>query len=258
MSDLTYFFSDVHFQTSDSFGQQAFLNCLNSLPEHTRRIYFIGDLFDFWIGHPQVPDAYRALCERLEDFIENGVEIHVLTGNHDPVPMTQLSQTGVFIHTKPQEITLDNLKIWIEHGDLIDPASALRRLVCRLARRPFIHQLCRLIPQRLAWKLADHYTSQPHEYTMPLHHELKTTWFKIKAEQGFDAAIIGHYHRALNTRLKGNNQTHQLIGLGDWLAQLTYARYDGKLELLRFDPSDMRSLVVVTGDHCPPTMPTSA
>ena len=37
MSDLTYFFSDVHFQPGDSVGQQAFLNCLKTLPKNPRK-----------------------------------------------------------------------------------------------------------------------------------------------------------------------------------------------------------------------------
>ncbi|MGB0646508.1 MAG: UDP-2,3-diacylglucosamine diphosphatase [Bradymonadia bacterium] len=252
MSDLTYFFSDVHFQTGNSVGQKAFLNCLDTLPEETRKIYFVGDLFDFWIGHARLPEAYLDLCDRLQRLTTQGVEIHVLTGNHDPAPMVQLRDKGVFVHTQPQTITLGNLKVWIEHGDLIDPSSVLRRYICRLARRPLIHRLCRLIPPNVAWKLASYYTSQPHQYTLPLHPELKTNWFTEKFQQGFDAVIIGHYHRALNTRLRTLDKSHQLIGLGDWLAQMTYARYDGRIDLLRFDPIDMRSTVVVPGDHCPP------
>lgn len=255
MSDLTYFFSDVHFQTGDSVGQKAFLNCLKTLPKNTKKIYFVGDLFDFWIGHKQLPTAYQILRNRLAEFIAQGIEIHVLTGNHDPAPMAQLNDTGILVHTQPQAITVGHLKVWIEHGDLIDPSSALRRYICRLARRPFVHRLCRLVPESLAWRFARYYTSQPHQYDMPLHPDLKNGWFRQKYHQGYDAVIIGHYHRALNTRLLNVDRSHQLIGLGDWLAQLTYARYDGRLELLRFDPIDMRSAVVVPGDHCPPIHP---
>ena len=252
MTGSTYFFSDVHFQGRGSQGDARFLDCLNGLKGTADSIYFVGDLLDFWIGHRDAHEPYDALWSVFSSLIENGTEIHYMTGNHDPAPVNRLAGMGVRLYTEGHVLTLGDRHIWMEHGDLVDPSSALRRWVCRMARHPLVLGLARCVPTSLAWAAANRYTSRPHRYDRPLDQALRQAWFNSKMAAGYNTVIIGHYHRAVNQRSTNHPELQQLIALGDWLSQMTYARFDGRLELLRYASKDMGSTVVPTGDHCPP------
>lgn len=252
MSGATYFFSDVHFQGQNSPGDQAFLKCLDALTDTAGAIYFVGDLLDFWIGHRANHVPYDPLWATLVRLIDSGVEIHYFTGNHDPAPMERLRSMGVHLYTEGQMLVLGDRRIWMEHGDLIDPSSRLRRLICQMARQPLILKAARLIPTSWAWAAAHRYTSSPHRYDRPLHPALRQDWFQSKIAAGCNTVIIGHYHRAVHHRFTSGHSVHQFIALGDWLRQMTFARFDGRLSLLRYASEDMGSTVVPTGDHCPP------
>lgn len=252
MSRGVYFFSDVHFQGQGSLGDTHFLSCLESLKTKASAIYFVGDLLDFWIGHAEEHEPYQALWATFRRLIASGVRLHCFTGNHDPAPLLKLEHIGVEIYTEGQAIDFDQRRIWIEHGDLLDPSSLLRRLICKIARLPAFLSVARMLPSRMVWSAAHRYTSRPHTYDRPLHTQLRTTWFESKINAGCQDVIIGHYHRAVNYQIHGPAGPHQFIALGDWLSQMTYARLDNQLTLLRYRSPDMGSKVVPAGDHCPP------
>jgi UDP-2,3-diacylglucosamine pyrophosphatase LpxH len=252
MTGPTYFFSDVHFQGRGSRSDARFLDCLNELNGAAHSIYFVGDLLDFWIGYRGSHGPYEPLWSALSSLIDNGTQIHYLTGNHDPAPVSMLTGMGVHLHTEGQVVTLGDRHIWMEHGDLVDPSSGVRRWICRMARNPLVLGLARLVPAPITWAAANRYTSRPHRYDRPLHPNLRQGWFQSKMDAGYNTVIIGHYHRAVNHRSTTRHNVQQLIALGDWLNQMTFARFDGRLELLRYASSDMGSTVVPTGDHCPP------
>ena len=53
LKNLYYFVSDVHLGLRASDASQVekrFMGFLNSLPENTRALYLLGDIFDFWAG----------------------------------------------------------------------------------------------------------------------------------------------------------------------------------------------------------------
>ena len=246
-----YFVSDVHFRNPDGASERAFLSFLSALRGQADALYLVGDIFDFWVGHARLHPDYEPLIEALSHLLSLGTDIHYFTGNHDPSPPTALRQLGISIHTQGASIQLDGKSLWVEHGDLIDPSSAVRRWVCHIARSSLVHRAASLIPLTWAWQATGAYTQRIEAYDRPLDSRLVNHWFPQKMTENYDAAIIGHYHRAVRHERTINGRPRVLLGLGDWLEQMTYGRFNGSFELHRFKVDELDLHPVPSGDHCP-------
>lgn len=87
LKDLYYFVSDVHLglRASDaSEVEKRFLGFLDSLPENTRALYLLGDIFDFWYEYKYViPRGHTRVLGRLAALVDRGVDVYFFKGNHD-------------------------------------------------------------------------------------------------------------------------------------------------------------------------------
>jgi UDP-2,3-diacylglucosamine hydrolase len=246
-----YFVSDVHFRNPEGPSEKAFLTFLGALSGRADTLYLVGDIFDFWVGHTTLHSDYEPLIAALAQLRNQGTEIHYFTGNHDPSAPKILEQLGIEIHTEGTVIHLDDKQVWVEHGDLIDPSSRLRRWICHLARWSLVHTVARMVPLKLAWRLSGAYTQRIEAYDRPLDPKLVNDWFPQKVMAPYDAAIIGHYHRAVRHERIVGGRKRVLIALGDWVEQMTYGRFEGTLELYRFRANELNLHPVPSGDHCP-------
>ena len=215
-----YFVSDVHFRDPNGASERSFLSFLSALSGQADALYLVGDIFDFWVGHAHLHPDYEPLIEALSQLLSGGTDIHYFTGNHDPSPPKALRRLGITIHTQGTSIQLNNKSLWVEHGDLIDPSSRLRRWVCHIARSPLVHRSASLVPLTWAWKLAGTYTQRIEAYDRPLDTRLVNRWFPQKMAANYDATIIGHYHRAVRHERVVNGRPRVLLALGGWLEQI--------------------------------------
>ena len=106
---------------------------------------------------------------------------------------------------------------------------------------------------KLAWQLSGIYTQHTERYDRPLHKSLLNQWLLAKSVANFDGVVLGHYHRAATHRTHMNGKARTLIGLGDWIEQMTYAKFETTLQLYRFGDSGLSTIPLPLGDHCPPT-----
>ena len=85
---LTYFISDVHLgeqpENIERDRVKNFIRFLMNLEESASRIFFVGDLFDFWFEYKYViPKKHFAVIRQLARMREKNIEIVYLAGNHD-------------------------------------------------------------------------------------------------------------------------------------------------------------------------------
>lgn len=250
--NTSYFVSDVHFRSKDGIPEKMFLAFLGEIEGQADSLFLVGDIFDFWVGHRRLAPDYLPLLNAIERLIKTGTKVHYFTGNHDPAAPMALVEMGVTIHQAGQSICAGGYRLWVEHGDLIDPSSQLRRTICSLARSKLIHRLARLVPLGLAWQLSGAYTQVHGPYDKPLHPDLTNEWLAEKAAQQYDGVILGHYHRAVIHRRRIDGRSSTLMALGDWVQQMTYGRFNDGLELHRYRKGRLNLHPLPSGDHCPP------
>ncbi len=249
------FLSDLHFHSAQTPGGRALLRLLDESRD-AAAIYLVGDVFDFWLGHQST--LYRAafpLLRRLAELVEAGVEVHLFSGNHDPDPGDFFDEIGVQVHEAAVGIRLGDFRVRMEHGDTIDPRGLRHRLICQAVRHPWPRRLARLVPPDALWKLSRAYSrAATHTYGEPLPAALLHTYLPQRAREGIDVLIMGHYHRAVHHRVVVNGRPVRFYGLGDWVQQHTWLRYDGEFHLLRDQGPDHPPLELPMGDHGPAVM----
>lgn len=248
----TVFLSDLHFAGDGPPAARRLLARLDSFVGTTDAVYLVGDVFDFWLGyraaifHPHLP-----LIRRLEALVASGTRVVLFAGNHDPDPGPLFEQLGVEVHEGPLGIELGEHRVWLEHGDLIDPRGWHHRAVCRAVRHPATRAVARLVPPDLLWGASRIYARKPHRYTSPLPRGLIERWFPARVAEGYDVAVIGHYHRAVRHEVLVEGRVQRLFALGDWRAQFTWLRYDGQFNLLRDLGPGREPQRLPLGDHAP-------
>ena len=85
---ITYFISDVHLGTLSAEKEKEqvdrFMSFLHNLESTAERIFFVGDLFDFWFEYKYtIPKKYFSILVQLARLRDHNIEIHYLPGNHD-------------------------------------------------------------------------------------------------------------------------------------------------------------------------------
>ena len=248
----TYFFSDVHIAAPDGPRTESFLGVLRALRGEADAVYFVGDLFDFWLGYRStVFSAFFPLLRAVAELVESGTRVSYLSGNHDPDPGEFLQTLGVEVHLGPIDIELAQHRVHLEHGDVIDPRGFVGRTLCRTVRHRWVRALVRLVHPGLLWRLSRWYARRADSYTDPLPGALRDRWFPDVVRGGADVVIIGHYHRAVVHHAEIGGRQARLFALGDWIEQRTYLRFDGAFELLRHQGPDVPPKPLPPGDHAP-------
>lgn len=245
----SYFVSDLHVADPKRPGTARLLRWLGERRGEAAAVYLVGDAFDFWLGYrASMFTAAFPLLHRLAELVEHGTRVVWMTGNHDPDPGAFVQSLGIEVWDGPRGIELDGMRVWLDHGDLIDPRGWHHRAMCHLVRNPVARWIARLFHPDFAWRMSRLYAgAKTHRYDAPLPAGLFEAWLPERARQGFEVAIIGHYHRAVCHR----GQDARLYALGDWVAQRTFLRYDGAFTLMRDRGPDEPARPLPEGDHGP-------
>ena len=116
MKNKIYFASDFHLENTELKKSQAkekkIIAWLNKIKNDAKKIYLIGDIFDFWFEYKYVvPKGHIRMFAKLAELTEDGTEIHFFTGNHDMwVKNYFFEELGVIIHRKEKIINEHNIK----------------------------------------------------------------------------------------------------------------------------------------------------
>jgi len=251
----SYFLSDLHIRAADDARTRRILDFLAARRGEASAIFLVGDVFDFWLPwRTVVPRAYFPVLRALADLADEGTRVVVFAGNHDPDPGDFFGEIGVEVVRRSLEVTLGGRRVWVEHGDVIDPRSRVSRLVCRLAHHRKALALARAVHPDLAWRLALAYARRAREqYGELMPRDCVDVWLPDRARAGADVVVVGHFHRAFHHEGHVDGRSVALFGLGDWVEQRTFLRYrDGAFELLRDHGPHAPATVLGLGDHGPP------
>ena len=126
-----FFLSDLHLEDGDADASERLSLFLRQLPQQNDILILGGDIFDLFVGNKQVFRRRHAKSiESIREVSSRGVIFHYLEGNHD------FHFSGVFadcsnicVHRGDFELSANGRRIWVSHGDLIDPEDTGYRLL---------------------------------------------------------------------------------------------------------------------------------
>ncbi len=210
---------------------------LENLPEETKDLYLLGDIFDFWYEYKNIiPSGFTRTLGALANLADKGVKIHYFTGNHDIWLYRYFqNELGAEVLKKPQIVEINGKRFFLAHGDGIWHNPLGYRLLewlfkCRTAQVLF----SALIHPRWAfafgnwWSKHNRLTKEvtPQEYEKLLQ-KIKSgaiSWaekFQQSLPKGekIDYFVMGHFHTPFTEELSCGGK---FFMLGDWIHHPDY------------------------------------
>lgn len=239
MRDL--FIADAHLSDPEDENYRKLLAFLESQAGRTRTLYLLGDIFQFWIGtrFADFP-PYRPMLDRLAEMRRQGTELVYVEGNHDfNLGAYFGDRLGCTVLPDGGEVEIDGTRVFLTHGDQVNPEDVGYHRLRRFLRSGFIRFVAKVIPTRLIWKIArwgSHKSAESREGKTMRHapRDLLRAYGQPHFDNGCPVMVSGHYHEPIFEQT-GN---FTLIALGDWITDFSYAVYeDGEFRLEKYEGS---------------------
>lgn len=234
MKDI--FLADAHLNDPGTTNYARLLDFFSELRGKTRTLFLLGDIFEFWIGYRHTIFApYVPVLDALRRLRAAGTDIVYVEGNHDFHLGPYFEQVlGCRILPDGGEVILDQHKIFIAHGDLVDPSDAGYRFLRRILRSRPLRLFKDGVPPDLAWHIASWAASRSrrrHDSEPFLPKDLLIAHARQYFAQGCDTVITAHFHLPWMEQ----NAEGTIIALGDWIDQYSYGIFeDGAFRLATY------------------------
>lgn len=102
-----YFASDFHLGApsyeASLTREKKIVAWLDHIKDTAQEIYLVGDIFDFWFEYKRaIPKGFVRLQGKIAELTDQGIPIHVFTGNHDMWIFDYLpKELGVELYREP-------------------------------------------------------------------------------------------------------------------------------------------------------------
>ncbi|MGI9310974.1 MAG: UDP-2,3-diacylglucosamine diphosphatase [bacterium] len=221
----TAFISDIHLSAQRPDSIRRFEAFMRNATRHLRRLYILGDLFDYWVGDDGADalDAARAEAA-IRAAVEGGVEVLFMHGNRDFLVGDEFAQrTGCRLLDDPARIRIEQRAFVLTHGDALCTDDAE-------------HQAARGEMLSSKWRMA--FLRQPLAQRLQTAAELRRRSERAKrsksaammdVNQGavealmrahdVDTLIHGHTHRPAVHHFELDDRPAWRYVLGDWGAR---------------------------------------
>jgi UDP-2,3-diacylglucosamine hydrolase len=227
-----FFLADSHFRDRNRPGEserrRTFIRFLSSVPPASA-VFLLGDIFDFYFEYASVvPKRYFDVLHALYDCTRAGAEVHFLGGNHDYWFGDFLrDEIGVVPHGDDVFVSCQGRRIWCTHGDLLLPGDDSYRTIRSIIRNRFIVRVAKLLHPDLMDAIASRVSqgskNRNRRSVQDMAHEIARRPPETYFSRGNDVLVMGHVHYPLHEVKDGKD----LVIVGDWITQFTYARLSG-------------------------------
>ncbi len=242
-----YFLSDFHLgapnDTESRKREDRLVRFLQDARKDAGIIFIVGDIFDFWFEYKTVvPKGFVRILGTLAQMADEGIQLHIFTGNHDLWMQDYLSkELNAKLYFEPQAFTIQNKQFLIGHGDGLGPGDKGYKRLKKIFTNPICQWLFRWLHPDAGIQLANYFsrksrakTGNADEIFLGEDKEWLILYTKEKAKtMAVDFFIFGHRHYAIDLKI---NDKSRYINLGDWIRLNTYAVFDGTdLHLLTWE-----------------------
>jgi UDP-2,3-diacylglucosamine hydrolase len=242
-----YFLSDFHLgapnDTESRKREDRLVRFLQDARKDAGIIFIVGDIFDFWFEYKTVvPKGFVRILGTLAQIADEGIQLHIFTGNHDLWMQDYLSkELNTKLYFEPQIFTIQNKQFFIGHGDGLGPGDEGYKRLKKIFTNPICQWLFRWLHPDAGIRLANYFsrksrakTGNADELFLGEDKEWLILYTKEKAKtMAVDYFIFGHRHYAIDLKISDKSR---YINLGDWIRLNTYAVFDGTdLQLLTWE-----------------------
>lgn len=214
------FVSDAHYPKSE-----ALIGFLLDIYEKFDTIYILGDLFEFYYGYDNFLYNHHIKLINTIKLISKKTRTVLFEGNHE----YNLKNIRKFVEVEVVEsslnLTMDGLRIHMEHGDTVDKKDKAYRLFRATLKNPITLKLIDKMNPLLLFKLSKktaRFSKMRLKNKKNRHTEIAfETFAEKKIEEGFDVVILGHTHIPLIKKIDSG----LYINSGDFFETFSYITY---------------------------------
>lgn len=213
---MTYvFIADLHLSPNHPRLIRGFLALLKHYAHRNTQLYILGDWFNAWIGDDQQSAWLDELTAALEEFNALGNQVFFLVGNRDfALGQTFLDRFQGQILAEVSYLNIGQLRLRLEHGDLLCTDDISYQRFRRIIRSPLILSILKKTPLKFRAALAQGFRRQSQHAQQHKTFQIMDVNAKAveQALEHADLLIHGHTHRPAIHHCNGKKR----IVLGDW------------------------------------------
>ncbi|MCC8113225.1 MAG: UDP-2,3-diacylglucosamine diphosphatase [Bacteroidales bacterium] len=237
---MVYFLSDLHlgakYIPDTHQAERRVVAFLEMIKKDATDVYLMGDVLDYWFEYRTVvPRGYVRFLGALAQLADAGVKIHWYIGNHDIWLFDYLrDEIGMEVVDGYKVEMILGKKFFLSHGDGVGKLPLGFRFIRWMFRNKFLQKLYSGIHPRWTIPFAHAWSASSRDfdsYGAPKFEGLDREPQAIFAQEylrdvdpTINYFIFGHRHVLAQEAL---SPTCELIILGDWITQFTYAEFDG-------------------------------
>lgn len=244
-----YFASDFHLGVPDYnkslIREKLLVSWLEEIKHDASIIFLMGDVFDFWYEYKTViPKGYVRLLGKLAELSDAGIQIHLFKGNHDIWAFDYLKrEINIQLHRRPLITQFGSKKFYLAHGDGLGPGDFGYKLLKNIFEFKPNQFLFKWLHPDVGTRMGLYFSKKSRiahvasegkpENKRPLENEPLYFFSKDKLKEFPDLNyfIFGHMHIPTQHPLSDHCE---LIVLGDWISNFSYAVYDGENMHLKY------------------------
>jgi len=234
-----YFASDLHLgmqpQDLSLEREKLFVEWLEEIRKDARELWLLGDVFDYWFEYKKVvPRGFTRFLGALASLSDDGVEIHLIPGNHDIWVFDYLpTEIGLKVHRKSILRTWNNHLFHLGHGDGLFHGDRKYKMLQSIFKNRTMQWLYARIHPNGSMTLAHRWSKKSRMKHGALgtfmgvdnEHQLQFARKENKKHPEIEYYVFGHRHIPYDIRIAENCR---VICLGDWIGNFTYGVFDGK------------------------------
>ena len=209
------FIGDVHLELGDP-AVEPFTRMLQRLSESCDALVLLGDLFNLWIGHPELQLARQhEVAATLRAIRGRGVPVYYVEGNRD-FRIGRAFQGDLFATATDGglEQRVAGQSLWAIHGDLANRADRRYRAWRRLSRSGSFWRCFNLLPVGLRLAVANRLETWMRSTNLAFKAAFPRTMIEDYATEfaarGHDAIVLGHFHVEKHWQLAGGASVYVL------------------------------------------------
>jgi UDP-2,3-diacylglucosamine hydrolase len=233
MTDIDLFIADLHLSAETPDTVRAFFAFLQGPARDARRLFILGDLFEYWAGDDDLDAPFNAaVCEQIRACVDAGVEIGFIAGNRDFLIGEAFAQrTGIRLLAPLTPIVTAGRKALLLHGDTLCTDDQAYQAFRAQVRDPAWQQafLARPLAERKALiaHMRERSEATKQSKAMSIMDVNPDAVIRCFREHDSTLIIHGHTHRPATHRYDIDGAVCERWVVADWHGNTPHVRSEG-------------------------------
>ncbi len=233
-----YFASDfhlgMHHETTSREREKFVVEWLRSIEPDMKELWLLGDIFDYWFEYKKVvPRGFTRFIGTLADLSDQGIKIHLFSGNHDVWLFDYFPrEIGAEIHHHSLIKQIGSKTFFLSHGDGLTKKDRGYLFLKSIFRNKFLQWCYARLHPNGSTAFAQWWSRKSRNSKAMVHpyngdeNEEQVIFARAQLEKNpdLDLFIFGHRHLPFDVEIASGKRA---ICLGDWIHHFTYGVYDG-------------------------------